>query len=166
MSFYEPPSLSTDYIATYDPSTSRIERLELPEFDSARKFGVSVHGMDVVSSLNTKDIFIYLVNHRPPLGDPSKLGANSVIEIFMLKPGRERQISHVQTVEHPLILSPNDVVGSSDGKSFYFTNDNAVKIGHFVSDHFGIDIGSDGLEEKAGLHPFPCEGQQHRLLSR
>jgi arylesterase/paraoxonase len=130
MSFYDPPARSTDYIATYDPINSEIERLVLTDYK--HKFGIFVHGMDVVSS--ARETFLYLVNHRPHgVGNTAELGADSVIEVFKTTLGRAGELSHVSTVSHPLIMSPNDVVGSPDGKSFYFTNDNPIKIGHFVS---------------------------------
>ena len=87
--------------------------------------------MDVVpSSSNPKELFIYLVNHRIPLGDRNaqQVGADSVIEIFKTSVGGA-VLTHIKTVEDPIIISPNDVIGSADGKSFYFTNDQPAKIG-------------------------------------
>jgi arylesterase / paraoxonase len=118
-----------DYIATYDPATSQVSRLRTPDFNNGR--GLSLHGMDVVpSSSDPQELFIYLVNHRIPLGDRSaeQIGADSVIEIFKTTIGGEALI-HIKTVEDPIIVTPNDVVGSADGKSFYFTNDHDAKVG-------------------------------------
>ncbi|KAG7098599.1 hypothetical protein E1B28_000524 [Marasmius oreades] len=116
-----------DYVAIFDPKSKTITRLTLENFDSAR--GLSVHGMDVVpSSSNPKEIFVYLVNHRPPLyDDPKEVGADSTIEIFRttLTSGK---LIHLRTVEDPSIITPNDVIGYSDGKSFYFTNDHGRKV--------------------------------------
>ena len=118
-----------DYIATYDPATSQVFRLSTPDFNNGR--GLSLHGMDVVpSSSDPQELFIYLVNHRIPLGDRSaeQIGADSVIEIFKTTVGGTA-LTHIKTVEDPIIFTPNDIVGSADGKSFYFTNDNGVKVG-------------------------------------
>jgi hypothetical protein len=87
--------------------------------------------MDVVpSSSDPKELFIYLVNHRIPLGDRNadQIGADSVIEIFKTTVGGTA-ITHIITMEDPVIVTPNDLVGSADGKSFYFTNDNNAKVG-------------------------------------
>lgn len=115
-----------DYVATYDPQNSRITRLTVSGFPQ----GLSLHGMDVVpSASNHKELFVYLVNHQPFVDkDPQKFGANSTIEIFKTKIGGST-LTHLHTVHSPVILSPNDIVGSPDGKSFYFTNDAGAKTG-------------------------------------
>lgn len=118
-----------DYVATYDPKTSRITRLTVTKYASAR--GLSLHGMDVVPSLSKpSELFVYLVNHRKPLGgkNAAEVGADSSIEIFKTSVGT-KVLTHVKTVEDPVILTPNDVVGSPDGKSFHFTNDRGAKTG-------------------------------------
>ncbi|TFK75385.1 serum paraoxonase/arylesterase [Pluteus cervinus] len=118
---------TTDFVATYDPTTKVVTRLQTTDFQSAR--GLSLHGMDVVpSSTDPKRLLVYLVNHRAPLDqDPYKVGADSVIEIFETTIA-SRKLVHRQTIEDPVIIAPNDVVGSSDGQSFYFTNDHGSKI--------------------------------------
>jgi len=119
-----------DYVATYDPATSRVTRLITPDFNSGR--GLSLHGMDVVpSKWNPKELFVYLVNHRIPLGGavPAEVGADSVIEIFTTTVGRSRALKHRKTIEDPIIVAPNSVSGSDDGESFYFTNDRGVRVG-------------------------------------
>ncbi|KAF9482226.1 calcium-dependent phosphotriesterase [Pholiota conissans] len=118
-----------DYVATYDPTTSRITRLTTTDFHSER--GLSLHGIDVVAStLHSEHLYIYLVNHRKPLGNVSAyaVGADSVIEIFETAVG-STTMKHVRTVENPVISTPNSVIGSPDGKSFYFTNDHGVRVG-------------------------------------
>ena len=118
-----------DYVAIYDPKTSHITRMTVQGFQSER--GLSVHGMDVVpSSSNPSELFVYLVNHRTPLGNlkGKDVGADSVVEIFKTTVGGIA-LTHVKTVEDPVIYTPNDLVGSSDGKSFYFTNDRGNKVG-------------------------------------
>jgi sugar lactone lactonase YvrE len=87
--------------------------------------------MDVVpSASNPEELYVYAINHRKPVQGPGKeVGANSVVEIFKTKLGRNT-LTHVRTVEDPVIDTPNDIVGSPDGKSFYFTNDHGAKVGH------------------------------------
>jgi hypothetical protein len=89
--------------------------------------------MDVVASAsNPRELFVYVVNHRKPVRGPGKqVGADSVVEIFKAAVDGNT-LTHLRTVESPVIDTPNDLVGSSDGRSFYFTNDHGVKIG-FVS---------------------------------
>ncbi|KAF8067647.1 hypothetical protein FPV67DRAFT_1764443 [Lyophyllum atratum] len=120
---------SNDYVATYDHASSRVTRLKLKNFTSKR--GLSVHGMDVVpSSSNPSELFVYLINHRAPL-DPQTadhVGADSCVEVFKTTVGSDT-LTHVQTVEDPAIICPNDIVGYPDGKSFYFTNDHGEKVG-------------------------------------
>jgi len=119
----------SDFIATYDPETSRITHLKTAGFPSSR--GLSLHGMDVIpSSTNSSELFVYLVNHREPLGEQpaSLVGADSAIEIFKTTVG-SGTLTHVRTVEDPVIITPNDLVGSPDGKSFHFTNDHGTKTG-------------------------------------
>ncbi|KAJ7096424.1 hypothetical protein C8R44DRAFT_813008 [Mycena epipterygia] len=114
-----------DYIATYVPHTGAIARLQ-PSFP-----GISVHGMDVVpSASNPSELFIYAVNHRKP-ADPQSAavtGADSTVEIFKTTVG-STALAHLHTVRDPVVLTPNDVVGSPDGQSFFFTNDHASKTG-------------------------------------
>jgi len=72
---------------------------------------------------------VYLVNHQPFADkDPRKFGANSTIEILKTRIGGST-LTHVHTVHSPVIVTPNDLVGSSDGKSFHFTNDANAKTG-------------------------------------
>ncbi|KAF8891635.1 hypothetical protein BD779DRAFT_1512224 [Infundibulicybe gibba] len=117
-----------DYVATYDLQTSRVTRLQLHNFTSSR--GLSLHGMDVVPSIsNPEELWVYLVNHRKPLQvDSTILGADSAIEIFKTMVG-SHVLEHIQTIEDPVINTPNDIVGFGDGSSFYFTNDHGSKTG-------------------------------------
>ncbi|KAF9527376.1 hypothetical protein CPB83DRAFT_403804 [Crepidotus variabilis] len=117
----------SDYIATYDPRSSKVTRLKMTNFNSER--GFSAHGMDIVPSATGADeLYVYLVNHRAPLGASAfDVGADSAIEIFRTALGSDT-LTHLQTVEDSIIVTPNDVVGESDGKGFYFTNDYAEKV--------------------------------------
>ena len=123
----------SDYIATYDPITSEVSRLDITNMPNR---GISVHGMDVVpSSAKPNELFLYIVNHRQPVGgnDARMTGADSSIEIFTTLVGSQK-VEHYATIEDPLIITPNDVVGSPDGKSFHFTNEYRTKVGA-VSEH-------------------------------
>ncbi|KAG9103588.1 hypothetical protein FRC06_009722 [Ceratobasidium sp. 370] len=120
-----------DYVATYNPRSGEITKLRLSNFVEPR--GLSLQGMDVVPDEHDADLlWVYLVNHRPPLDptvDAAKVGADSVIEIFKTRVGT-RTMQWVKTVEDPsVIVTPNDVMGGANGKEFWFTNDNAVKVG-------------------------------------
>lgn len=87
--------------------------------------------MDVVPSAADPDrLFVYLINHRaPPNGQSAKLvGADSVVEIFETRVSSSI-LTHIKTVEDPAIITPNDVIGFDDGKSFYVTNDHGEKLG-------------------------------------
>lgn len=119
----------SNYIATYDPRTSTISRLDVTDYKSDR--GLSVLGMDVVpSTSNPDDLFLYLPNHRAPTDGKNarEVGADASIEIFRTFAG-SRKMVHLATIEDPLIITPNDIVGSPDGKSFYFTNYYGSKVG-------------------------------------
>lgn len=120
-----------DYIATYDVVTGSVTRLAFEGFPTSQ--GYSSHGMDVVpSASNPEELYVYAINHRKPVqGIGKEVGANSVVEIFKTTLGR-KTLTHVRTVEDPVIDTPNDILGSPDGKSFYFTNDHGAKLG-FVS---------------------------------
>ncbi|EJD03198.1 calcium-dependent phosphotriesterase [Fomitiporia mediterranea MF3/22] len=121
---------SSDYVAFFDPSTSRTTRLRIEGFKDPRGQGLSVHGMDVVPSKeNPGELIMYLVNHRTPLPpkDPKVDGADSVVEVFRTTPGSE-VMRHVRTFEDPVITTPNDILAiGDDDKSFYFTNDHGFR---------------------------------------
>ncbi|KAI3618936.1 serum paraoxonase arylesterase [Moniliophthora roreri] len=117
-----------DYVAVYDPISSQVTRLELEGFPDKR--GLFVHGMDVVpSESNPDELFVYLVNHRPPSdgSDAKIVGADSVVEIFKMVLSN-RKLTHVATVQDQVIMTPNDIIGYPDGKSFYFTNYFGTKV--------------------------------------
>ncbi|KNZ80456.1 Serum paraoxonase/arylesterase 2 [Termitomyces sp. J132] len=117
-----------DYVATYDPASNRVTRLKFLNFNSTR--GFSSHGMDIVqSSSNSDELFVYLINHRAPLVHQSarEVGADSTVEIFRTVIDSDSLI-HIRTVQDPIIICPNDVVGYPDGQSFYFTNDHGEKV--------------------------------------
>jgi len=117
-----------DYIATYDAATGAVTRLTFSGFPTSQ--GYSAHGLDVVpSAADPRELFVYAINHRKPVHGRGKLvGADSVVEIFKTTVGGNT-LTHMRTFESPIINTPNDLAGSPDGKSFYFTNDHGVKVG-------------------------------------
>lgn len=117
----------TDYVATYNPATSRITRLKLTGFPSS--IPLALHGFDVVpSDSNPAELFVYLVNHRPPPKGTKREYADSVIEVFKTRVDSD-ELVYVTTVEDSsVIISPNDIWGYGDG-SFHFTNDARAKRG-------------------------------------
>lgn len=117
-----------DYVATYDPRTGAINQLT---FGPLPPGGISLHGMDVVPSFDDPSVlYVYLVNHRKPeSADARKVGADSVIEVFRTHI-ESSMLEHVRTFQDPaVVVTPNDVVGSPDGKSVHFTNDHRYKTG-------------------------------------
>ncbi|KAL1721935.1 hypothetical protein EV715DRAFT_194216 [Schizophyllum commune] len=120
-----------DYIALYDPTTDSFIKLDVVGLDDPR--GLSLHGMDVVPSAEDPEtLWVYLVNHRPPVDELEKDSSSTAtlthsedpsIEIFKTRAGSS-ELHHVRTVADPVVLhSPNDVAGSPDGREFWFTND-------------------------------------------
>jgi arylesterase/paraoxonase len=126
---HDDKALFDDYIATYDPATGAVTRLTFSGFPTSQGYGS--HGLDVVpSAADPKELFVYAINHRKPVHGQAKLvGADSVVEIFKTTVGGNT-LTHVRTIESPIINTPNDLVGSPDGKSFYFTNDHGAKTGY------------------------------------
>ncbi|EJD43579.1 calcium-dependent phosphotriesterase [Auricularia subglabra TFB-10046 SS5] len=121
-----------DYLATYDASTNTVTRLEVADgasFDAKRS--ISLHGLDVVTSAHDPDeLFVYLVNHRMPASVDAfvRAGADSVIEIFKTRVGSST-LYHLHTFrDEKVIITPNDVSGSPDGKSVYYTNSEGKKL--------------------------------------
>ena len=114
------------HVATYDISTGKVTRLRMKDYPGH----LAPHGMDVVpSAADPSKLFVYVVNHRAPrVGDPKVVGGNSVVDVFETKVG-SGVLKYLRTVEDPVIHTPNDVLGFSDGKSFYVTNDHAFKLG-------------------------------------
>ncbi|OCH86369.1 calcium-dependent phosphotriesterase [Obba rivulosa] len=116
------------YLATYDPDTDKVTRLNIvgKTFDR----GLSLHGFDLVhSATNPSEITLFLVNHQAPRdGNAKKVGANSVVEVVKGTVGSSTLI-HVSTIEDPVIMTPNDIVAAPDGKAFWFTNDKGAKVG-------------------------------------
>ncbi|KAF9029514.1 calcium-dependent phosphotriesterase [Hymenopellis radicata] len=125
------PFKDANYIATYDHAHRKATRVILKDFPWAEE-SIAFHGMDVVpSSLNHNELFVYLVHHRlpPPEQDPASVGFHSTVEVFRTFVGSDT-LTHISTVDDPVhMLVPNDVLGSSDGKSFFFTNSGTMQTG-------------------------------------
>lgn len=121
---FKEASPTTDSIAVYDHKKGTLKRLTLEGFNDPR--GLHLHGMDVVTSRTDPSLlWVYVINHRPQLkaGTEYEFGADEAIEVFKTTPGGDSLV-HVRTFDDPSVLiTPNDVTGSADGKSFYFTND-------------------------------------------
>jgi arylesterase/paraoxonase len=122
---------SKDYVATYEPRSRQVTKLEVLGFAEPR--GLNLHGMDVVPDERDPELlWVYLVNHRPPLDlsvNAAEVGSDSVIEIFTTRLG-SNSIEWVKTVgDREIVLTPNDIIGGSNGREFWFTNDHHVKIG-------------------------------------
>ncbi|KAF8608964.1 serum paraoxonase/arylesterase [Ceratobasidium sp. AG-I] len=138
---------SSDYVATYDPKSRTVTKLKVLGLTEPR--GLNLHGMDVVPDEHDPTLlWIYLVNHRPPLDlsvDASQVGADSVIEIFKSRVGAD-SMDWVKTVSDPnIIIAPNDVLGGTTGQEFWFTNDNHVKVGLMRKVHAYLSIKSTSV---------------------
>jgi arylesterase/paraoxonase len=123
-----------DFIAVLDPASHSVRNLTLSGFTDRR--GLNSHGMDVVpSATSTSELFVYLVNQRPPFGQLMNEHVefpNPSVEIFCMNAITANTLEHIATIAHPLVRSPNDVVGSTDGKSFWVTNDGSHQRGFAV----------------------------------
>ncbi|CAM1506050.1 Fc.00g056910.m01.CDS01 [Cosmosporella sp. VM-42] len=118
-------------IKIISPTTLQVRRLRFENFD--KKF--ITHGIDVMddpSEPRGQAVYIFAVNH-PPNDDyysgksPNSQKSRSVVEIFHHVIGTDT-IRHVRTVWHPLITTPNDVLGLSP-TSFFVTNDHYYRHG-------------------------------------
>jgi hypothetical protein len=82
-------------------------------------------GFDV-EIVDTAKLRFWLINLRPPVDanrnyfDARKIGANSTIDVFDLKRGKDVMV-HVKTVAGPAIWTRNSIAAMGDG-SFVTTN--------------------------------------------
>ncbi|GAA5910446.1 hypothetical protein JCM6882_007358 [Rhodosporidiobolus microsporus] len=158
-----PSALSTallgqkDTLRLFDFATNTHEEVALhgmPDTDAEGGWGrVWTHGMDVLvhppspsssSAGEQPEITILLISHRPPQPPSSakQEGADSVVEVFSSRLG-SNEARWVRTVRHPLLRTPNNLVGdaallspSSKGGEeggekvgFWLTNDHRSKTG-------------------------------------
>ncbi|CAE6435371.1 unnamed protein product [Rhizoctonia solani] len=132
-----------DYVATYDPRSRVVTKLDVLGLNDAR--GLNLHGMDIVTDeVDSNILWVYLINHRPPLdplADTYRVGADPAIEVFKTSLGSST-IEWTRTLEDSsIIVSPNDVVGGADGKEAWFTNDRRARTGTvrtLVDSVFGV----------------------------
>lgn len=132
-----------DYLAVLDTAnqtgshTSRTKKLKLKGFHGlAGEGSLTVHGMGTWQDPSSDRLRLFVVNHRPPVDavtgaillEEAQKGANSTIEIFETRLGSD-EATHIRTIAHPLINTPNDVDGAGPD-SFYVSNDHHVKRGH------------------------------------
>lgn len=94
------------------------------------------HGIDVIADPDAPEtaVYIFAVNHLPnPEFQTSEGKAKSVpkarsqIELFHHALG-SRSATHVRSIWHPLITTPNDIYAESP-RSFYVTNDHYYREG-------------------------------------
>lgn len=87
-------------------------------------------GFDV-EVVDAATLWFWFVNHRPPVDadrkylDAAKVGANSTIDVFELKRGKDQMV-HVKTISDPEVKTPNNIAVMGDG-SFVATNDHSSK---------------------------------------
>jgi sugar lactone lactonase YvrE len=86
-----------------------------------------LHAIDAwIDPKDSEKLTFFINNHGVPAeGDPHKVGADSTVEIFETRLG-SKTWRHVQTVRHPLVLTPNNIV-STGPRSFYISNDHFHK---------------------------------------
>lgn len=131
-----PPELDFFAIIDATPPLSRgsIKRVNLVGLPTNRPDwrGLNFVGLDVVDSDTEKDVlWIYVINHRPPLlpAEAKSHGADSSVEVFKTTVGNDT-FKYVRTVEDPgYIMTPNDVIGLPDGLGFWISNDHSARVG-------------------------------------
>lgn len=105
--------------------------------------GLNLVGLDVVESDTEKNVlWVYVINHRPPLPPATAKthGADSSVEIFRTTAGSDT-FEYVRTVDDPeYIVTPNDVVGLSDGSGFWVSNDHVTRVGLVSLLHISSNI--------------------------
>jgi arylesterase / paraoxonase len=127
--------LETDFFAVIDTSVSlshkKIKISNLPTEDPKWR-GLNLVGLDVVESATEPNVlWVYVINHRPPFppATAERDGADPAVEIFRTKLGSDT-FEYVRTVEDPrYIITPNDIVGKSDGSGFWVSNDHGTRVG-------------------------------------
>lgn len=85
------------------------------------------HGISILKIDSTYKIMV--INHTP---------TGHSIEVFKLN---DKITEHIQTLEHPTMISPNDIV-MIDKNRFYFTNDHKYTkgLGRLIEDYGGLSI--------------------------
>ncbi|KAH9464873.1 hypothetical protein Pst134EB_004379 [Puccinia striiformis f. sp. tritici] len=145
------PLRSLDHVTILDLKTHEHRKVELVNLPPRLvESGIYVHGFDLFVTSDdpnensdrnqmefpegsashqsgSRRATIYLINHLPPSDRKSAplVGAQSVIEVFDTVLG-DSKATYRTTIEHDLILTPNNLVGISE-TGFYVTNDHSSK---------------------------------------
>lgn len=120
--------------------SSSIKHLKLANLPTHRTGwrGLNLVGLDVVESETEAGLlWVYVINHRPPIAplEANTYGADSSVEIFRTTVGDDT-LHYVRTIEDEQhIVTPNDVIGLSDGSGFWVSNDHSARTG-IVSIYF------------------------------
>ena len=85
---------------------------------------LDLHGFDV-EALDDSRLRFWMINHRPPVLDANKLGANSTIEVFEVTRCSSEMV-HVRTISNKVIATPNKVAAVGDG-GVLISNDHNTK---------------------------------------
>ncbi len=107
------------------------------------------HGISMIR-LDSAVYKVFVINHVVKSGAKnalSHLGKKHTVEVFRLE---DDSLTYLNTIEHPLIVSPNDLVAVDENR-FYITNDHGSKssLGVFMENYLGRAISNvvyfDGL---------------------
>ncbi|KAL2000756.1 hypothetical protein VTN02DRAFT_2674 [Thermoascus thermophilus] len=127
---FQTPSYAQGSIHVIDPKTFKSQRLALENFSGP----LITHGIDVVPDPEAPEtaVYIFVVNHPPnpefwEEGNKDAPKARSQVELFHHVLG-SGVATHVRSVRHPLITTPNDVYAEGS-RSFYVTNDHRYREG-------------------------------------
>ncbi|CAK9780226.1 hypothetical protein CC85DRAFT_326295 [Cutaneotrichosporon oleaginosum] len=130
--FDDPTSAGDGELRVIDPKTFTSRKLTLDGFDSF----FCTHGIDIIEDpKSSRAIYIHAVNHAPSdefmqsrnASLPAERKADSRIEIFHHVVGSDKA-THVRTVRHGLIQTPNDLLATGP-TSFFVTNDHFYREG-------------------------------------
>ncbi|KAI1823344.1 serum paraoxonase/arylesterase family protein [Xylaria intraflava] len=110
------------HIMVIDPKTLKAQELPFENFEGP----FATHGIGLYTPPSKPDtVYIYAVNHLPnPRWTPESTTeekAASQIELFVHTVGSDK-VRHVRSIAHPLIRTPNDIIGVSENE-FLVTND-------------------------------------------
>lgn len=110
------------------------------------------HGISMIR-LDSAVYKVFVINHVVKSGAKnalSHLGKKHTVEVFRLE---DDSLTYLNTIEHPLIVSPNDLVAVDENR-FYITNDHGSKssLGVFMENYLGRAISNvvyfDGLNTR------------------
>lgn len=118
---------ATGAIFRVEIATGKLTNVTPEDFREPR--ALQPHGIDLWWAPEGERLFV--VNHPggSALPDASEQGSGETkhtVEIFDVTP--EGTLSHLETIEHPLMIAPNDVAAVGP-RSFYVTNDHGYPSG-------------------------------------